>query len=163
VIATFQTSGDGYDATGGIVELAADGAFVRGVTGAAPGIAARENWPYSMLVMADVDRLITTNTRMGLAAEWKSAIKAASDPSHAHVSQDVKSTHVQIWRLSDLKLLHALKLPPQEGGHEGWTAEPRRLANGEVYVNTFSCGLYRIVDAGADTPRVEAVLSSPYT
>jgi hypothetical protein len=49
-----------------------------------------------MLVMADVDRLITTNTRMGLATEWKSAITAASDPSHTHVSQDVKSTHVQI-------------------------------------------------------------------
>ena len=162
VLATFQSSGSGYTASGGIVELAADGSFVRAVSGTAPGIPAAEHWPYSLLVLADVDRLITTNTRMGLPAEWRSATQAARDSSHHHVNQDVKSTHVQIWRLSDLTLLHTLKLPPQGGGHESWTAEPRRLANGDVYVNTFSCGLYRIDSVAGDAPRAEPAASSSF-
>lgn len=162
VIATFQSSGTAYTASGGLVELAADGSVVRAASGAAPGIPQAEPWPYSVLVLADIDRLITTNTRMGMPAEWKSAIQAIRDPSHHHVSEDVRSTHVQIWRLSDLTLLHTLKLPPQDGDHEAWTAEPRRLANGEIYVNTFSCGLYRIVGVASDAPRAEPALFSPF-
>jgi hypothetical protein len=162
VIATFQSRAAGYAPPGGIVEVAPDGAFVRAASGSAPDVPMAETWPYSLLVLADLDRLITTNTRMGLPAEWKSSMQAAHDPSHTHVSQDVRSTHVQIWRLSDLTLLHTLKLPPQGGGHEAWTAEPRRLANGEVYVNTFSCGLYRIAGVASDTPRVEPALASAF-
>lgn len=162
VLATFQSSGSDYRASGGLVELAADGSFVRAVSGASPDVPAAEHWPYSLLVLADVDRLITTNTRMGLPAEWRSAMQAARDPSHQHVNQDVKSTHVQIWRLSDLALLHTLKLPAQAGGHESWTAEPRRLANGDVYVNTFSCGLYRIDGVAGDAPRAQPAGSSSF-
>lgn len=155
VLATFQSTGDGYGPPGGLVELDERGELVRAVSGAAPGIPTREIWTYSLLVLEDLDRVVTTNTRMGLSAEWKEAAHAAHDPSHAHVSQDVKSTHVQVWRLSDLSLLHTLQLPPQEGGHNTWTAEPRRLANGEVYVNTFSCGLYRIAGVAGDAPAIE--------
>lgn len=162
VLATFQSSGPGYSASGGIVELDGDGTFVRGARGAAPDVPAAEHWPYSMLVLADLDRFVTTHTRMGLPAEWKSAMQAAHDPAHSHVSQDVTSTHVQVWRLSDLTLLHTLKLPPQDGGHNGWTAEPRRLANGEVYVNTFSCGLYRIAGVATEAPRVEPAGFLPF-
>lgn len=155
VLATFQTTGEGYVPPGGLVELDERGDLVRAVSGAAPGIPRRETWTYSLLVLEDLDRVVTTNTRMGLPVEWKSAAQAAGDSSHAHVSEDVKSTHVQVWRLSDFALLHTLRLPPQEGGHDAWTAEPRRLANGEVYVNTFSCGLYRIAGVGGDAPAVE--------
>lgn len=162
VLATFQTTGDGYAPPGGLVELDARGELVRAVSGAAPGVPTNEAWTYSLLVLEDLDRVVTTNTRMGLPAEWRSAAQAAADPSHTHVSQDVKSRHVQIWRLSDLSLLHTLQLPPQEGGHHEWTAEPRRLANGEVYVNTFSCGLYRIAGVGGDTPTIEPAGFSPF-
>ena len=162
VLATFQTTGDGYSPPGGLVELDERGEFVRAVSGAAPGISTAETWTYSLLVLPDLDRVVSTNTRMGLPAEWTSMMLAMRDTSHHHVDQDVRSTHIQIWRLSDLTLLHTLKLPPQEGGHEGWTAEPRRLANGEVFVNTFSCGLYHVVGVGGDAPSVRPAAFSRF-
>lgn len=161
VLATFQSSGEGYTASGGLVELDAKGEFVRGATGVSPDVPTGDNWTYSLLVLADLDRVVVTNTRMGLVSEWASMSQAAKDTSHHHVSQDVRTTHIQIHRLSDLALLHTLKLPPQDGGHEGWPAEPRRLANGEVYVNTFSCGLYHVVGVGTDAPAVQPTLFSP--
>lgn len=161
VLATFQSSGEGYTASGGLVELDAKGEFVRGASGISPDVPAGDNWTYSLLVLADLDRVVVTNTRMGLVSEWESMTQATQDSSHHHVSQDVRTTHIQIHRLSDLALLHTIKLPPQDGSHEGWPAEPRRLANGEVYVNTFSCGLYRLVDVGSDAPSVQPTRSSP--
>lgn len=162
VLATFQASGDGYGMPGGLVELTDAGEFVRGVSGVSPDVPANETWTYSLLVLPDLDRVVTTNTRMGLVSEWKSQMRAAVDTSHHHVSQDVKSTHVQVWRLSDLALLHTLKLPPNEAGQNAWTAEARRLANGDVYVNTFSCGLYRLAGLDTDAPTVAPALFSPY-
>lgn len=155
VLATFQSAGAHYAPPGGLVELDQRGEFVRAVSGAAPGIPDRETWTYSLLVLPDLDRVVTTNTRMGMAAEWR-------DTTHVHADADVRSTHVQVWRLSDLHLVATLPLPPQDDGHNAWTAEPRRLANGDVYVNTFSCGLYRIDGVDGDSPTVEPVLSSPF-
>jgi hypothetical protein len=155
VLATFQSTGEGYAPPGGLVELDERGEFVRAVSGAAPGIPDRETWTYSLLVLPDLNRVVTTNTRMGMAAEWK-------DTAHVHADADVQSTHVQVWRLSDLTLMATLELPPQEGGHNAWTAEPRRLARGDVYVNTFSCGLYRIDDVDGPQPSVASVLHSSF-
>lgn len=162
VLATFQTSGAGYTPSGGLVELDARGEFVRAVSGASPDVPPNETWTYSVSVFPDLDRAVSTNTRMGLPAEWASAAHAATDPTHQHVSQDVRTTHIQVWRLSDLALLHTLRLPPQDGGHEGWPAEVRRVANGEVYVNTFSCGLYRLAGLAGERPVVEPVTSSRF-
>lgn len=155
VLATFQSTAGEYAPPGGLVELDARGEFVRAVSGAAPGVPDRETWTYSLLILADLDRVVTTNTRMGMAAEWR-------DTTHVHADADVQSTHVQVWRLSDLRLLATLQLPPQDGGHNAWTAEPRRLANGDVYVNTFSCGLYRLDGVGGELPTVTPVLHSPF-
>jgi hypothetical protein len=162
VLATFQASGDGYGQPGGLVELTDDGEFVRGASGVSPEVPANEAWTYSLLVLPYLDRVVTTNTRMGLVSEWKSAMRAAHDTAHEHVGQDVTSTHVQVWRLSDLAQLHTLKLPANAAGQNAWTAEPRRLANGDVYVNTFSCGLYRLTGLETDAPAAVPALFSPY-
>jgi hypothetical protein len=162
VLATFQASGEGYGKPGGLVELTDAGEFVRGVSGGSPDVPENETWTYSLLVLPDLDRVVSTNTRMGLVSEWKSQMRAAHDTSHEHVSQDVTSTHVQVWRLSDLTLLHTLKLPPNAAGQNAWTAEARRLANGDVYVNTFSCGLYRLTGLDTDAPAAVPALFSPY-
>ena len=54
------------------------------------------------------------------------------------------SRQLQIWRLSDLALLHTITLPDGPAGDESMmTAEPRVLADGRtVLVSTFRCGLY---------------------
>lgn len=158
VLTTFQSADGNYLPSGGVVELDQSGTAVRAVSGRAPGIPERETWPYSLLVMADIDRVITTNTRMGTVSEWTGASSAGD--GHAHVGRDSRPTHVQVWRLSDLRLLATLHLPPQADGHNAYPAEPRRLASGAVYVNTFSCGLYRIDAIETDTPIVAPVLFS---
>jgi hypothetical protein len=132
------------------------------VSGVSPDVPRNETWTYSLLVLPDLDRVVTTNTRMGLVSEWKSAMRAAHDTSHEHVSQEVTSTHVQVWRLADLTLLHTLKLPANAAGQNAYTAEARRLANGDVYVNTFSCGLYRLTGLDTDAPAAVPALFSPY-
>ncbi len=129
VLTTFQSTGAGYTATGALVELDRTGEFVRSSSGVSPDVPAGENWTYSLLLMPDVDRVVSTNTRMGPPSASR---QPGADTAHQHADPDVMSTHVQVWRLSDLTLLHTLKLPPQDGGHHGWTAEPRRLANGST-------------------------------
>lgn len=160
VLATFQSVEGRYAPPGGLVEMNENGEVVRSVVGRAPGIPDEDTWPYSLLVVPELDRVITTNTRMGLVSEWTGRL--SQEEIHAHVGHDSRPTHVQIWRLSDLELLATLKLPTQEGGHNEHVAEPRRLANGEVYVNTFTCGLYHIADVGGSEPRIEPVLSSRF-
>ncbi len=75
-------------------------------------------------------------------------------------SQQVNDT-IQIWRLSDLELLHTIPLPPGTRGDENLhPAEARLLADGEtVLVSTFSCGLYEIRDLASPTPSVRHVLT----
>jgi hypothetical protein len=75
-----------------------------------------------------------------------------------------RSRAVQIWRLSDLTLLHTILLPPGPRGDENaMTAEPRVLSDGRtVLVNTFTCGLYRLRDLDSDAPTAEWIRSTPW-
>jgi hypothetical protein len=143
ILATYQhhTGDDGAD-TGGLVELDTAGRMVRFAPADAPGIDPTV-WPYSLVVVPALDRVITTATDMHL---------------------QVRSRAVQVWRLSDLVLLHTLLLPSGPRGDENWlTAEPRVLEDGRtVLVNTFTCGLYRLRGLGGEAPWAESVYSMPW-
>jgi len=69
-----------------------------------------------------------------------------------HADRDTRT--VQVWRLSDLKLLRTLVLPPGPRGSEQQDpGEPHLLANGKtVLVHTFSCGLYQLDEIDTDHP-----------
>lgn len=142
VLATFQHLADTTRMrTGGLVELDPTGKVVRyanASTAVDSGVR-----PYSLAILPDIDRIVVTATDM-----------------HGQV----RSRAVQVWRLSNLTLLHTLLLPPGSRGDEQWlTAEPRVLADGRtVMVNTFSCGLYRLGGLDGDTPTAEYVYSSPW-
>ena len=71
-----------------------------------------------------------------------------------HYKSDGETRTVQIWRLSDLKLLRTLVLPPGPRGSEQQApGEPILLANGKtVLVHTFSCGLYQLEGIETDKP-----------
>jgi hypothetical protein len=143
VLATFQRhSGEGAAATGGLVEFDSAGRVVCYAPADAPGIDPTIR-PYSLVVLPALDRVITTSTDMHL---------------------QIRSRAVQVWRLSDLALLHTILLPPGPRGDENWlTAEPRVLADGRtVLVNTFTCGLYRLRGLETDAPRAEWVYSMPW-
>ena len=148
ILAVFQSAGDKYAPPGGLVELDPAGRPLRATSSATADIPTDLNWPYSLAVHPALDRVVTTSTDMGMPPieEW----------------QTHDTRHVQIWSLSDLKLLASVPLPESgKGRHHIWPAEPRLLADGTVYVNTFTCGLYRLTDLDKAKPRAEFVHAFP--
>lgn len=144
ILATFQHRAGSDHTTGGLVEFDTSGQVVRSADAAVPAIDS-EVRPYSLVVVPGLNRVVTTATDMHL---------------------QVRSRAVQIWRLTDLKLLQTILLPPGPRGDENaMTAEPRVLADGRtVLVNTFTCGLYRLRGLGPprDSASAEWVYSTPW-
>jgi hypothetical protein len=143
VLATFQTRHrEGGIAPGGLVELTSDGRPVRSRSADFPGLDPMTR-VYSAGVVAPLDRIVTTTTDM-----------------HGDATA---SRQLQIWRLSDLELLHTITLPDgPAGGESRLTAEPRVLGDGRtVLVSTFSCGLYLMEGLEGDAPSGRLVASFP--
>ncbi len=142
VLATFQMQhAGGKMVPGGLAELTNRGALIRSVSANAPGIDTLIR-PYSAVIIPKLDRIVTTTTDMiGEAA----------------------SRSLQLWRLSDLKLLKTFELPggPRGDDNEA-TAEPRLLADGKtVLVSTFNCGLYLLSGLESADPKGTLVASFP--
>ena len=143
VLATFQMRhGATGNSPGGLVELTADGRPVRSRSADAPGLDPATR-VYSAGVVPALDRIVTTTTDMD-----------GSAPA---------SRQLQIWRLSDLALLHTITLPDgPEGGESMLTAEPRLLDDGRtVLVSTFNCGLFLMERLDGEQPTARLVASFP--
>jgi hypothetical protein len=143
ILSTFQAGAGGGDhgETGGLIEFDADGRVLR--SSSAATVVDTGIRPYSLAVVPELDRVVTTASDM-----------------HLHE----RSRAIQVWRLSDLALLQTTLLPPGSRGDEQWlTAEPRVLSDGRtVLVNTFTCGLYRVSGLTGETASAEWVYSSPW-
>jgi hypothetical protein len=125
VLATYQTLAADHGEPGGLVELNGHGRMLR-ASGAANPLDPDVR-PYSLAVIPALDRVVTTSADMH-------GVKAGRS--------------VQVWRLSDLALLHTVLLPPGPRGDEQMhPAEARLLADGRsVMVTTFRCGMYVLSD-----------------
>lgn len=147
-LVTFQSTGDRYAPPGGLVELDARGRAIRSASAATPEIDSALTWPYSLAVLPEIDRVVTTSADMGMPPwdEW--------------VWHD--TYHVQVWSLDELALLVSVPLPEVKGQRYHFApAEPRVLADGTVYVVTFSCGLYRLDGLESDRPEATFVHAFP--
>ncbi len=129
---------------GGIAEYRADGTLVRTSSAAKDGLPHPVR-PYSFLEIDKGRRLVTTSAGM-------------MEKSSADV--------VQIWRRSDLKLLHTLIVPA--GSDASGKAVPaaagapfaaKTLADGSILVSTYGCGFYRLTGAAGGSPRLTHVLT----
>jgi hypothetical protein len=129
---------------GGIAEYRADGTLVRTASAAAAGLPHPVR-PYSFLEIDGGRRLVTTSAAM-------------MEKSSADV--------VQIWRRSDLKLLHTLVVPP--GIDAAGKAVPaaagspfsaKTMTDGSILVSTYGCGFYRLTGAEGDHPKLTHVLT----
>ncbi len=137
VLATFQYHGghgpksDG----GGLVEFDEGGHFIRDSSAMDPAAKGELIRPYSLMLVPALNRIVTTNTSM-------------------HFKSDGETRTVQLWRLSDLKLLRTLVLPPGPRGSEQQApGEPILLADGKtVLIHTFSCGLYQLEGIETEKP-----------
>jgi hypothetical protein len=142
-LAAYQmTHGAGGMRNGGLVEVTPAGQPVRASSGDFPG-ADPTLRVYSAGIVPPLDRVVTTTTDM--------------DSTY-----DV-SRNLQVWRLSDLKLLHTFPLPDGPTGGEGlYTAEPRVMADDRtVLVSTFNCALYLLEGLDTDAPSGRLVASFP--
>jgi hypothetical protein len=141
VLATFQMRHEARGMTpGGLVELTPSGESLRARSADTPGTDP-ELRVYSGGMVPALDRLVTTTTDMDKDTE--------------------ASRTVQVWRLSDLALLHNVRLPDGPNGNEGrLSAEPRLLSDGKtMLVSTFSCGLYLMQGLEGPTPSARLVAS----
>ena len=148
VLATFQTKGDHYAPGGGLVEMDLKGQGVRAASAATTEIDTDLTWPYSLLVLPQIDRVVSTSADMGMPPwdEWS-----------YH-----DTLHVQIWSLNELRLVASVALPEvEQSPYHIAPAEPRILSDGTVYVNTFNCGLYRLEGIESASPKATFVYSFP--
>ena len=130
VLATFQTEGEENNSAGGIARLSQSGTMLAWGSAREGGSDVR---PYSLAAVPALDRVVTGS---------------------ADMRGDVDRRVIQIWRLSDLSLLHTLELQSDWG----LAAEPRLLSDGEtVLVSTFGCALLNVKDLASEAPSVEKV------
>lgn len=129
---------------GGLAEYRADGTLVRTSSAAADGLPSPVR-PYSILEIDGGRRLVTTSAAM-------------MEKSSADV--------VQIWRRSDLKLLHTLVVPPGVGSSgnavlaaSGSPFSAKKMTDGSILVSTYGCGFYRLTGAEGDDPKITHVLT----
>jgi hypothetical protein len=157
VLATFQSHGEGYAPGGGLVELDPSGSVVRSASAIDPAVDKDVIWPYSLALVPQNDRIVSSSTPMG----WPDWAKLPAGSWPMQKINDQVTAHVQIWRLSDLALLNTVSLPADNAHHEQFPAEPRLLPDGSVYVNTFRCGLYLMKDLAGVHPSAQQVYTFP--
>ncbi|HEU0098056.1 MAG TPA: hypothetical protein VFQ67_04700 [Allosphingosinicella sp.] len=127
---------------GGLAEYTAGGELIRTASGAVDGLEQPVR-VYAIVPMLDIDRIVTTSAPM---------------------MEDHSADVVQVWRYSDLKLLHTLAVPPGKRadgsplpGAARYPFGPRRLADGSVLMNSFGCGFYRLSGIASAKPRLDNV------
>jgi hypothetical protein len=96
-----------------------------------------------MVPMLDIDRLVTTSAPM---------------------EEDYSADVVQIWRYSDLKLLHTIQVPPGRSadgsplpGAARYPFGPRLMPDGSILMNSFGCGFYRLTGIASGRPQLDNV------
>ena len=95
---------------------------------------------YALAVVKAADRIVTT-----------------SSPMDNEKTADV----IQVWRLSDLKLLKTLSVPATPGDSSSrYPFEVRALADGSVMMNTYYCAFYHVTGL-TGSPSIARVLVMP--
>jgi hypothetical protein len=127
---------------GGLAEYTAKGDLLRTASGAVEGLKQPVR-VYAIVPMLDIDRIVTTSAPM---------------------MEDHSADVVQVWRYSDLKLLHTIQVPPGKRadgsplpGAARYPFGPRLMTDGSVLMNSFGCGFYRLSEIASDKPKLDNV------
>jgi hypothetical protein len=152
VLATFQhahhaasphSNEEPMGKTGGLVEIDDQGKVIRSASNADPAFAGALLTPYSLVVLPELDRVVSTNSSM-------------------HLDDIFAGVTYQIWRLSDLKLLKTAYFDVGENRYAQISPEEPRLGpDGSIFVQTLGCGLERITAVNTDEPRSQLVYTFP--
>ncbi|HSY66117.1 MAG TPA: hypothetical protein VK829_16090 [Terriglobales bacterium] len=148
VLATFQHAHHGateepVGMTGGLVEIDDHGTVIRSASNADPAFAGALLTPYSLVVLPELDRVVSTNSSM-------------------HIDEIFAGVTYQVWRLSDLKLLKTAYFDVGENRYAQISPEEPRLApDGSIFVQTLGCGLERITGVNTDEPKSKLAYTFP--
>lgn len=148
VLATFQhahhqAQEDPIGKTGGLVEIDDQGKVIRSASNSDPAFAGALLTPYSLVVLPELDRVVSTNSSM-------------------HEDDIFSGVTYQVWRLSDLKLLKTAYFDVGENHYAQISPEEPRLGpDGSIFVQTLSCGLERITGLNTDAPKSKLVYTFP--
>lgn len=152
VLATFQhahhgehhAESEGHTGTsGGLVEIDDEGKVVRASSNADPAFPDALLMPYGVVVIPELDRVVSTNSSM-------------------HLQDIFRGVTYQVWRLSDLKLLKTSYFDVGENRYSQISPEEPRLGpDGAVYVQTLGCGIERITGLKTDEPKSQLVYTFP--
>jgi hypothetical protein len=148
VLATFQHAHHGateepVGMTGGLVEIDDHGTVIRSASNADPAFAGALLTPYSLVVLPELDRVVSTNSSM-------------------HIDEIFAGVTYQVWRISDLKLLKTAYFDVGENRYAQISPEEPRLApDGSIFVQTLGCGLERITGVNTDEPKSKLAYTFP--
>ena len=139
VLATVQF-GDGKTPgdPGRLAEFDSEGKLLRSTSSIDPAFPGAKIRTYALTVIPTLDRVVTTSSPMEM-------VRVANV--------------VQVWRLSDLKLLQTLAIPelPNDSTHM-YPFELRTLDDGSVMINSYYCGFFHLT--GLDSkPQITRVLT----
>jgi len=142
VLATFQHA-HAAQKSGGLVEIDDRGKVIRSASSADPALPSALLMPYGLVVVPELDRVVSTNSSM-------------------HLDDIFSGSTYQVWRLSDLKLLKTTYLDVG-ANHYGQISpqEPRLGPDGSVFVQTLGCGIERITQVQTPAPQSQLVHTFP--
>lgn len=128
---------------GGFAVFDAQGRWIRSIS-AADSTIPEPIRLYAFALLPEIDRLVTTSAPM---------------------MEDFSADVVQIWRLSDFKLLRTLRVPEARlpngtvlKGSNGLPFEPRVLPDKRsVFMNAYRCGFYHLTGIETANPTLSAV------
>ena len=148
VLATFQHAHHGTDEepmgmTGGLVEIDDQGNVIRSASNADPAFTGALLTPYSLVVLPELDRIVSTDSSM-------------------HLDNIFAGVTYQVWRLSDLRLLKTAYLDVGENRYAQISPEEPRLGpDGSIFIQTLGCGLERVTAVNTDDPKSQLVYTFP--
>ncbi len=148
VLVTFQHVHHGehegqMGGSGGLVEIDNQGRLVRSASSADPLFPGALLTPYSLAVLPQLDRVVSTNSSMDTVNTFSGVT-------------------YQVWRLSDLKLLKTANLDVDKNLYAHVSPEEPRIGpDGAVYVQTLGCGIERISDVDKSQPTSKLVYTFP--
>ncbi|HKZ77461.1 MAG TPA: hypothetical protein VJ124_03990 [Pyrinomonadaceae bacterium] len=142
-----QKSVGGDPAPGGLLEFDKRGTLLRRISAQDPQAGDAEISPYGLALKIDVDRMVTTNSGHG----WLPSMNKMTD-----------GYTVQLWRVSDLKLLRTMKFPTGPRGDENVAPYEPRFAHARdsqtVFINTVvGSALYVSTDVAAANPKFHLI------
>ena len=139
IAATVQHGVDnGPGNPGGVAEIDESGKLLKYSSSIDPAFPGAKIRTYGITALPAIDRMVTT-----------------SSPMDTERTANV----IQVWRMSDLKLLKTVPVPQGASDSAGvYPFEVRTLGDGRtVMLNTYYCGFYHITDLETD-PKIERVM-----